>query len=222
VDSYRTFIAIELPRELRVRVIEHIDRLRRDVPDVRASWLREGNLHLTLKFLGNVSVTRIADVSDAITRAVSDCTPFALTVGGCGVFPPRGRPNVLWIGVLPSRRSTDDGSYRGFSQHPIPNTQNPEFPRHRTPDTRDPLFLLYSAIEDACATAGFPPEQRAFHPHLTIARLRKAGERRLAQAHQSLGFAPDTFSVSEVVVFKSELLREGSKHTPISRHALKG
>lgn len=194
-DWFRTFIAIELPRQLRLRVVEHIDRLRRDVPGVRASWVREDNLHLTLKFLGNVSVSEIPKLSDAITSGVSGIEPFELTVAGCGVFPPKGRPNVLWLGVSSSRDSTSD--------------------------TRHPLSLLHAAIEDECAKTGFPPEQRAFHPHLTIARLRKVGgERHLAEVHQSLGFAPETFSVSEIVVFKSELLRAGSKHTPISRHAL--
>jgi RNA 2',3'-cyclic 3'-phosphodiesterase len=213
VDSYRTFVAIELPRALRAKLIEHIEQLRRQLPDARAGWSREHNLHLTLKFLGNVAVSEIPKVSDAIARAVTNLKPFELTVGGCGVFPPNGRPNVLWIGVSASQNPTPD-TVRRFSEHLIPNPQHPEFSRH-------PLLLLYSAIEDECANAGFPREQRTFHPHLTIARLRKHGdERRLAEAHQNLVFAPETFSVSEVVVFKSELLRQGSKHTAISCHEL--
>ena len=88
-------------------------------------------------------------------------------------------------------------------------------------DRERKLDELYNRVEDECSKAGFAGEQRPFHPHLTIARLRKHGdERRLAEVHEKLGFAPETFSVSELVVFKSELLREGSKHTPISRHAL--
>ena len=187
MDSYRTFIAIELPHALRAKLIEHVVRLRRELPDARATWSREHNLHLTLKFLGNVSVSEIPKLSEAVERAVNGVRPFELTVAGCGLFPPKGRPNVLWIGI-------EGGSA---------------------------LTLLYRQIEDECAHAGFTREPRSFHPHLTIARLRKHGsERRLAEAHQKLGFPSETFSVSEVVVFKSELLREGSKHTPISRHAL--
>lgn len=216
MDSYRTFIAIELPRALRAKLIEHINRLRRDVPEARASWSREGNLHLTLKFLGNVPVTEIPKLSEAVKRAVSGINPFDLTVAGCGVFPPKGRPNVLWIGMSPSGHPTPDTQANRTAELPTANSPHPEFSRHL-------LFVLYSAIEDECSNAGFPREQRAFHPHLTIARLRKTGgERRLAEAHKSLEFSSETFSVSELVVFKSELLREGSKHTPISRHALKG
>ena len=189
MDSNRTFVAIELPRAVRAKVIEHIEQLRRELPYARASWSREHNLHLTLKFLGNVPVNEIPQLSDAIARAVSGVKPFELTVAGCGVFPPRGKPNVLWIGV-----------------------------ENRTGELNE----LYRQIEDECASAGFAREQRSFHPHLTIARLRKPGnERRLAEVHQNFGFPPELFPVSEVVVFKSELLREGSKHSAISRHALK-
>jgi len=189
VDSYRTFVAIELPRAVRAKVIEHIEQLRRNVPDARASWSREHNLHLTLKFLGNVPASATPKLSDAIARAISGVKPFELTVAGGGVFPPRGKPNVLWIGVDDRERKLNE---------------------------------LYNRVEDECASAGFAREQRSFHPHLTIARLRKPGnERRLAEVHQNFGFPPEMFSVSEVVVFKSELLREGSKHTAISRHALK-
>ena len=55
LPAFRTFIAIELPSELRARIIQHIEHLRRELPDVRASWNREHNLHLTLKFLGDIS-----------------------------------------------------------------------------------------------------------------------------------------------------------------------
>lgn len=217
MDSYRTFVAVELPRALRAKLSEHIQQLRRQLPDSHASWSREHNLHLTLKFLGNVPATAIPKLSDAIARAVSGIMPFELAVAGCGVFPARGRLNVLWIGVedgsagiLPA-----DGGHLAASLSEDAETRRSALTL--------PLATLHSAIEDECSKAGFAREERPFHPHLTIARLRKHGdERRLAAVHQKLGFAPETFSVSELVVFKSELLREGSKHTPISHHALKG
>jgi RNA 2',3'-cyclic 3'-phosphodiesterase len=201
VDSYRTFIAIELPPAVRAKLIEHVARLRRELPDARASWSREHNLHLTLKFLGNVPVSEIAKLSDAVERAVSRVRPFELTVSGCGVFPPKGRPNVLWIGV---------------SEPPVLREDIPS----ELQDAGE-LRLLHEQVENECSKLGFPREQRAFHPHLTVARLRKTGgERRLGNAHKTLAFPSATFPVSEVVVFKSELLREGSKHTAISRHSL--
>jgi 2'-5' RNA ligase len=99
VDVYRTFIAIELSRDLRARVTEHISVLRRELPEVRASWTREENLHLTLKFLGNVPVADISKLSLAIEAAARENHSFEFTVSGCGSFPPHGTPKVLWIGI---------------------------------------------------------------------------------------------------------------------------
>ena len=186
MDSFRTFIAIELPQDLRARVRDHINRLRRELPEVSASWSRDDNLHLTLRFLGNVAVAELPNVSGAVERALNPGLPFELTISGCGVFSPRGRSSVLWIGAQASE-----------------------------------LHDLHDGIESELAAAGIPRESRPFHPHLTIARLRKPQDARcLAELHQSLGFATQVATVSEVVVFRSELLKEGSKHTAISRHAL--
>ena len=166
--------------------MEHIKRLRSELPDVRASFSREDNLHLTLKFLGNVPVADIPKVSDAVARATKSVSPFELTFSDCGSFPPHGRPSVLWLGTEASG-----------------------------------LQILHAAIEEELATVGFPRESRPFYPHLTIARLRHPkGARQLGELHKSRGFAPIAFDVSEVVVFKSELLKQGSKHTAISRHLL--
>ena len=198
-DTFRTFIAIELTGEVRARVAQHIASLRHELPDVRASWSREDNLHLTLKFLGNVSVADIARVSDAVASATKSVSSFELTFSGCGTFPPHGRPSVLWLGagsaILPA----------SSAQLPGPSE----------------LDRLYSSIENGLADIGFPRESRPFRPHLTIARLRQSqGARQLAELHKSLGFRPIKFDVSEVVVFKSELLKDGAKHTAISRHLL--
>ena len=185
-DSFRTFIAIELSPDVRARVAEHINQLRRQLPDAHASFSREDNLHLTLKFLGNVPVADIPKVSDAVERATKTVSSFQLTFSGCGTFPPHGRPSVLWIGAQASG-----------------------------------LQILHAAIENELAETGFAREPRPFHPHLTVARLRHSQDARpLAKLHQNPGFTPIQFDVSEVVVFKSELLREGSKHTAISRHKL--
>ncbi len=98
-ESWRTFIAIEPPQTVRPKIKEHIDRLRSALPDVRASWTREDNLHLTLKFLGDVPVNQIEPLSEALKRAATQTPGFELIIRGCGSFPPRGKPNVVWIGI---------------------------------------------------------------------------------------------------------------------------
>jgi len=197
-ESWRLFIAIELTQPVRHKIKEHIDRLRTALPDVRASWTRAENLHLTLKFLGDIPVSKVESLSQALLRAAKLATPFETVIQDCGVFPPRGKPNVLWIGigthasgVLPSKESTS------------------------------PIQWLHRTIEDECKAAGFARDQRKLHPHLTIARLRRPhGARELAELHQAIGFEPLSLKVADVCLIRSELSSAGSRYTVIARPEL--
>ena len=92
---WRVFCAVELPPQVRAQLQDHIARLRQEIPDVPASWTRVENIHLTLKFFGNVAVDRIETISAAMDRAVKDLSPFEIIIGKTGAF----RAQVLWIGV---------------------------------------------------------------------------------------------------------------------------
>ena len=98
-ETWRVFIAIELPHALRARIAEHTKELRDAAPDVRASWAREENLHLTLKFLGAIPIAKVEALSQATKTAANANNSFELKIGNAGAFPPRGQPRVLWIGV---------------------------------------------------------------------------------------------------------------------------
>ena len=186
--TWRVFCAIDLPRHLRERLMTHIDRIRDEVPDARASWSRADNIHLTLKFLGDVSLPQVEKLSEAASRSVADLAPFKIAVEQAGVFPKLGQPRVLWIGIN---------------------------------DFSGKLDQLHARLEDESAKAGFVKDERPFHPHLTLARLRQPRHARtLAAAHQRLEFQPAEIAVSELLVIRSELRSEGSKYTVISRHAL--
>src|SRR5688500_20148207 len=120
-EQWRTFCALELGDDVLERLRDHIRRLREAVPEASASWTRVENIHLTLKFFGNVDVDRIPAISDAASRAVKDFSPIRIGVGGTGVFPKPSRAQVLWIGVRdPSgklsglqRQREDEGSTSG-------------------------------------------------------------------------------------------------------------
>jgi 2'-5' RNA ligase len=188
--TWRVFCAIELPPEVRARLEDHVRRLRKDVPDVAASWSRVENIHLTLKFFGNVEVKRIEKISAAAERAVKEFSTFQIGVGGTGVFPRPSRPQVLWIGIV---------------------------------DQSGRLSALHEKFDDACAVEGFPKEDRAYKPHLTIARLRKPeGARQLANAHVQTKFEQIDVEVKEVVLFRSELSPKGSKYSVIFNRGLSG
>jgi 2'-5' RNA ligase len=98
-EVWRLFFAIELPAEVRHKIGEHIEKLRAASPDVRASWTRQDNLHLTMKFFGDVPVADVKRISAAAESAVASANSFELIIGGCGGFPPKGQPRVLWIGT---------------------------------------------------------------------------------------------------------------------------
>ncbi len=80
-------------------LLEHIARLKAVAPDAQASWSREANLHLTLKFLGEIKQTSVAELSNAASRAVADLSRFSIRLERTGVFPNHGAPRVLWIGI---------------------------------------------------------------------------------------------------------------------------
>ena len=98
-EEWRTFCAIELPPEVRAQLAKHAKQLRDAVPDVSGSWSKPENVHLTLKFFGNVPTQNIAKISATAARVANDFKPFQIRIGGTGVFPRRSRPQVLWIGV---------------------------------------------------------------------------------------------------------------------------
>lgn len=84
------------------------------------------------------------------------------------------------------------------------------------------LDRLQRGIEDACAALGFPRETRAYHPHLTLARLKALpAERPLVDAHRAANFsgAPD-HRVTELLLMRSELSPRGSRYSVIDRFAL--
>ncbi len=93
----RTFIAIELNPEIK-RPLSRM--LRNDMPaagDVR--WCSDQQLHLTLKFLGEVDDATLPDVCVAAGQACAGVEPFSLRVTGLGCFPAPRNPRVLWCGV---------------------------------------------------------------------------------------------------------------------------
>lgn len=102
-DAVRTFLCIEIPEGIRQR-IEELQRTLRSL-DAQASWVRGQNIHLTLKFLGDVERSRIEKVIKAVTSAAFEINPFEIEVGGAGCFPSPRSPRALWVGLT---RLTDE------------------------------------------------------------------------------------------------------------------
>jgi 2'-5' RNA ligase len=98
-DMWRLFIAIELPSSVLAHLAEVQDRLKNRTPPGTARWVNPDGIHLTLKFLGDVSVTKRGSLEHALATAVEGHAPFMLSTGGLGCFPNSNRPRVIWIGL---------------------------------------------------------------------------------------------------------------------------
>jgi 2'-5' RNA ligase len=99
VESIRAFIAVELTDDLR-RALRSMQRQLQTAPGASAvRWVAPENIHLTLKFLGNMDAARVTELSAALQTAVAGAAPFTLALRGLGCFPNTRRPNVIWVGV---------------------------------------------------------------------------------------------------------------------------
>jgi RNA 2',3'-cyclic 3'-phosphodiesterase len=158
----------------------------------KVKWVAPRHLHWTLKFLGDVDMLEIPSVCQAVSRAVAPIVPFDIEARGAGAFPDPARPRTVWVGM-------GEGS--------------------------DEMIELHDAIDRELAALGYRGENRRFRPHLTIGRVRQAheGTRELARLIRENAEVPIGIStVYEVVVFSSELGREGPTHEPLCHVELKG
>ena len=173
--AVRAFIAIELDAAVRERILETMAALRARLKGVR--WVQPDALHLTLRFLGPSSANALTCLRDELGPAAARCPATRARVSGLGLFPMRGSPRVLWLGI----------------------SLAPE------------AFALQKECERAALAAGFPPEGRAFKPHLTLGRWRE-NARRPDLPSLDLG---ETL-LDTLVVFRSELRPQGAIHTPLA------
>jgi len=183
----RTFIAIEFDDAIRRRLVQAQERLREAGCKVR--WARAEQMHVTLKFLGEIAPATVGAVAEAMAHAAEAVAPFEVEVAGLGAFPPRGAPRVVWAGV------EDPGGH---------------------------VQQLQARLEPRLEGLGFERERRAFHPHLTLGRVKdRHGADRLRErieGHPARRFGRER--IEELVLFQSELKPTGAVYTPLRRQRL--
>ena len=192
MEEIRSFVAIELPDEVRQGLGLLVTRLKLLQPD-RVKWVDPTSIHLTFKFLGNIARSRISEITEAMVEATRGIPPFSLKIKGLGVFPNLNRVQVAWVGVG---------------------------------GETDKLAQLQQRLESSLSPLGFAPEERAFTPHLTLARVRQQAS---AQERQELGqliagTRPETighFAVETISLMRSQLSREGAIYSRIGSVGLK-
>jgi RNA 2',3'-cyclic 3'-phosphodiesterase len=91
----RSFVALPLPEEHRDRLATYLEECAGAAPGFR--WVPAGNLHLTLRFLGNLEPDTLAAVRTCLEAVRGN--PFTLALGELGTFGGRAAPRVVWLGV---------------------------------------------------------------------------------------------------------------------------
>ena len=127
----RLFVAIRPPAPIRARLLNAMGGI------AGARWQSEDQLHLTLRFIGEVDRHQAADIHAALGAIHHPA--FEIALSGIGTFERRGRADTVWAGIAPQA----------------------------------PMKALHHKIDAALARAAVPPDQRAFVPHITLARLNR-------------------------------------------------
>ena len=196
----RTFIAVEIPPDLRNRLSAVAGELAAGLAEKNATsvlrWTAQSNYHLTLRFLGDTTPVQRNAIGAMLEETTADCPPFSLTLDGLGVFPNWRRMRVLWVGV------------GGDVQQ---------------------LARLQGEVETGVQACGFAVDRQGFHPHATLARVnRNADNGLIAQAstflaaQKKLAQKLGQWEVSELVLMASELRPTGSVYTALGRFGLAG
>lgn len=181
----RSFIAVDLGREVKKALRPAVEDLRRRSKQVNVRWVPEENWHLTVKFLGDVDWLATGEIGKAMQAVAKEVPAFELEVRGLHAFPPNRNPRVVAASLATGQ---------------------------------DTLACLHGKIDKRMQAFGVDPEHRAFRAHLTLARVRgTSGAKVLWEnlepfADQSFGRA----HIDEVVLFQSELRREGAEYTPLA------
>ncbi len=183
MEKIRSFIAIEIPGNIRHEVIKFINEFQQQDYDVR--WVKFENLHLTLCFLGNVTKDFLQKVAEKLSIIVHTQKAFHLSLKNFGAFPNQRSPRVLWIGV---EKGAND------------------------------LIDLQAKIESTLAEIGYKPEERHFHPHLTIGRVKEKID---AGQIFNTQYKSETFLVKSVILFKSTLTPDGAIYEKLNEFSFK-
>jgi len=105
----RCFLAIELPAEIKSDIDHYLAGLKKFSPSIR--WTRSTNIHITLKFLGDIETEILSKVTSALISISEIFKPFTISIAGSGVFPGEKNPRVIWLGI---KSDIDNMFYKNY------------------------------------------------------------------------------------------------------------
>ncbi|MCH2115524.1 MAG: RNA 2',3'-cyclic phosphodiesterase [Pirellulales bacterium] len=153
-------------------------------------WVAPENLHWTLQFLGDVGDAQTFEVCRHVAQVAAEVSCFTLHADRVGAFPSTDRPRAIWLGA-------GEGS--------------------------EPICRLQGLIEARMSELGFRSKQRRFVPHLTLGRVNKGSHAGTALGHHIAGLEglePSAMVAEEVIIFGSELERNGPTYHVLGRALL--
>ncbi len=122
----RAFVAIEFPAWVKTAVSSLNQQLARTKGKI--AWVKPEGVHLTLKFLGQISLQQLEQVKQALGNSATDVSPFNLEFTGLGVFPNERRPRVIWWGMI-----SDPPQLNKLYQNLEEQLAGCDFPREKRP-----------------------------------------------------------------------------------------
>jgi 2'-5' RNA ligase len=186
MEQIRSFIAIELPDKLKLKLGELETQLKSGRQS-GVKWVNPDSMHLTLKFLGNIPVDKTGEITGAIGEAARGVSPFSLKVEGLGAFPNLRRVQVVWVGL-----SGEVEKLSRLQQQLELNLELLGF----SPESR--AFTPHLTLARVNNRAS-PDERQALGEQIAETK-----------------FESGTFQVSAVSLIKSQLTRQGAIYSRIS------
>lgn len=155
----RTFIAVDIPPSIQQAIQEKVNDLRRYAGE-SVRWVQVRNIHLTLKFLGDIPPSGVEELTRMLQSEADSCPAFDIAIGGLGSFPSSKRPRVLYIGVqAPAGLEALQGvieaacSRLGYESDPRPFSPHLTIGRVRGHASPDRLLKLRRALEETTIDA---------------------------------------------------------------------
>ena len=96
--SIRSFFACEISPELRKNIEKLQSELKAVLPR-SVKWVNPGNIHLTIKFIGEFNPSHRNKLETSLTKALETIKPFKIAIKGLGVFPSFSKPRIIWLGI---------------------------------------------------------------------------------------------------------------------------
>jgi 2'-5' RNA ligase len=188
-EMIRTFICLDLPSTLKAR-LEKFEATLQAHSRSRVSWAKPENIHLTLRFLGDIEKTRLPELQACVERAAQGINHFTMSAIGTGAFPNLRNPRVFWIGI-----KDDHQQLKPLQQRVEKELVAAGFGKEDKP---------------------FSPHLTIGRARTSRQSNTRADMRDITTVFSSMEFAEVPFPVEEIIIMRSELRPSGPIYTKLA------